>query len=104
MGIHQSTCSLLVYKLVGFGCLNKRRQEVDHRRVGLCLTDKGAAALARLPGPAEGILPEALSNLSETVLRTLHINLDELIRNLPGKEDSYANTPLADMVRQREEV
>jgi len=104
MGIHQSTCSLLVDKLVGFGCLNKRRQEADHRRVGLCLTDKGAAALARLPGPAEGILPEALSNLSETVLRTLHINLDELIRNLPGKEDSYANTPLADMVRQREEV
>lgn len=104
MGIHQSTCSLLVDRLVTQGCLGKRRHTQDHRRVGLHLTEQGAAALARLPGPAEGILPEALSRLAPESLAALHDNLAELIHRLPGKEESFANTPLADMVRQREEI
>ena len=102
MGVHQSTCSLLVDKLVAQGCLSKKRQSTDQRRVGLCLAANGIAALAALPGPAEGILPAALSELPEVVLKTLHINLDELIRHLPGKDDSYAGTPLAEMLGQPE--
>lgn len=98
IGVHQSTCSLLVDKLVAQGCLTKKRQRVDQRRVGLCLAPNGLTALAALPGPAEGILPEALSELPDVVLKTLHINLDELIRQLPGKDDAYAGTPLADLV------
>lgn len=98
MGIHQSTCSLLVDKLVAQGCLHKQRNGRDQRRVGLVLAENGVAALAALPGPAEGILPEALAALPEVVLKTLNINLDELIRHLPGKVDSFAGTPLADML------
>lgn len=98
MGIHQSTCSLLVDKLVAQGCLRKQRNDRDQRRVGLVLAENGVAALAALPGPAEGILPEALSSLPDVVLKTLHINLDELIRHLPGKVESFAGTPLADML------
>ncbi len=98
MGIHQSTCSLLVDKLVAQGCLLKQRNARDQRRVGLVLAENGVAALAALPGPAEGILPEALSALPEVALKTLHINLDELIRHLPGKVDAFAGTPLADML------
>lgn len=93
MGIHQSTCSLLVDKLVAQDCLNKKRQSTDLRRVGLCLAKNGIAALAALPGPADGILPVALSELPEVALRTLHINLGELIRHLPGKDEAN----LADM-------
>ena len=102
MGIHQSTCSLLVDKLVALGCLDKRKKQSDQRRVGLCLADRGREALAALPGPAEGILPEALSAVPLAVLKTLHINLDELLRHLPGKDDKFASMPLADMLKQPE--
>ena len=99
MGVHQSTCSLLVDKLVNQGFLIKKRRRGDLRRVGLCLAPSGLSALAALPGPAEGILPEALAALPTVVLKTLNVNLNELIRHLPGKDDSYAVTPLAEMVR-----
>lgn len=98
MGIHQSTCSLIVDKLVARGCVTKQRNERDQRRVGLVLAEAGRTALAALPGPAEGILPEALAKLPEVALKTLNINLDELIRHLPGKVDGFAETPLADML------
>lgn len=102
MGIHQSTCSLMVDKLVARGCVTKQRGERDQRRVGLVLADAGRAALAALPGPAEGILPEALAALPEVALKTLNINLTELIRHLPGKVDGYAETPLADLLEPQE--
>lgn len=102
MGVHQSTCSLLVDKLVAGGFLSKARRQGDQRRVGLSLTAQGQEALAALPGSAEGILPEALAALPEVVLKTLHINLNELIQHLPGKDESCAGTPLADMLGQVE--
>jgi MarR family transcriptional regulator, organic hydroperoxide resistance regulator len=98
MGVHQSTCSLLVDKLVSLGCLSKKKQSADQRRVGLCLTPGGLEALAALPGPAEGILPEALAKLPAVVLKTLHINMEELIAYLPGKDESCVGTPLSEMV------
>ncbi|MCL2636329.1 MAG: MarR family winged helix-turn-helix transcriptional regulator [Betaproteobacteria bacterium] len=98
MGIHQSTCSLLVDKLVGRGCLVKQRNGRDQRRVGLHLAANGATALAALPGPAEGILPQALSALPAVTLKTLHINLEELIRLLPGRDEAAAGMPLAELL------
>ena len=98
LGIHQSTCSLMVDKLVGAGLLVKTRKAGDQRRVGLCLTDRGTATLARLPGPAEGILPQALSSIPEVALKTLNINLAELIANLSECDDQAKGTLLADMV------
>lgn len=98
LGIHQSTCSLLVEKLVARNCLEKKKRSKDQRRVGLCLTSDGTKAMAALPGPAEGVLPEALSAIPEVALRTLHINLDELISHLPGRDEKFAAMPLAEMV------
>ena len=98
MGIHQSTASLLVEKLVSGGMVSKFRQSDDQRRVRLRLELAGQNALANLPGPAEGIVPAALSALPEVVLKTLNINLDALISELPSGEKSFAGTPLADMV------
>ena len=102
MGIHQSTCSLLVDKLVLRDCLERSRSREDQRRVGLYLATQGAAAIAALPGPAEGVLPEALGALPEVVLKTLYINLSELVCRLPGSDTAYASVPLADIVKQRE--
>jgi MarR family transcriptional regulator, organic hydroperoxide resistance regulator len=98
LGIHQSTCSQLVEKLVVKDCLIKKRQSVDQRRVGLCLASEGRKAIAALPGPAEGVLPEALATIPDVALKTLNINLMELIAHLPGKDEAFASTPLAEMV------
>ena len=98
LGVHQSTCSLLVDKLVERGCVCKVRRQSDRRRIGLQLCAPGLAALSRLPGPAEGILPAAISSLPAVVMKTLNINLEELIGNLSLKDDSFAATPLADIV------
>ena len=98
LGIHQSTCSQLVEKLVVKNCLVKKRQSMDQRRVGLCLAAEGRKAIAALPGPAEGALPEALSAIPDVALKTLNINLAELIGHLPGKDEAFATMPLAEMV------
>lgn len=103
MGIHQSTCSLLVDKLVVRGCLIRDRSHEDQRRVGLCLAPDGLKAITELPGPAEGLLPAALAAIPSVALQTLHINLFELIRHLPEKNNSFASTPLADIVQLQQE-
>ena len=99
LGIHQSTCSLLVEKLVAKNCLIKTRPHEDQRRVGLCLASDGLTAIHALPGPAEGVLPEALGSIPDVALHTLYINLSELIQHLPGNDGAFANTPLADMIQ-----
>lgn len=98
LGVHQSTCSLVVEKLVARGYVQRQKTPEDLRRVGLVLADKGWAALAQLPGPAEGVLPCALAKLPLVALKTLNINLDELISHLNGSDEGFAQTPLADIV------
>lgn len=100
MGIHQSTCSSLVDKLVSHGFLLKQKNSTDQRRVGLCMTPAGQAVMQRLPGPAEGVLPQALCSIPLVSLKTLKINLDELLQFMPGKNDGFATTPLAEMVSE----
>lgn len=103
LGIHQSTCSLLVEKLVDQAFLAKRKECTDRRRVGLHLGEAGKKAISALPGPAEGVLPEALSALPEVALKTLNINLDELIKYLSSKDENFAHIPLAEIVRGQED-
>lgn len=102
LGIHQSTCSQLVDRLVGQGYLEKQKAASDRRRVGLILAASGRALIARLPGPAEGVLPAALASLPEVALKTLQINLAELIGHLQETDEQFARIPLAEMVRNAE--
>jgi len=99
LGIHQSTCSGLVDKLVGASLLAKQRSGADQRRIGLVLLPAGKDVLGRLPGPAEGVLPSALAEVPVVCLKTLNINLMELIRHMPARRDRFANTLLAEMLR-----
>ena len=98
LGIHQSTCSQLVDKLVAKDCLVKRKQSTDQRRIGLSLAVNGEKAIAALPGPAEGVLPEALAAIPNVALKTLNINLAELIDHLHGKDETFAAMPLAELL------
>jgi DNA-binding MarR family transcriptional regulator len=95
--IHQSTCSQLVEKLVLRGLLEKRRSSEDQRRVGLALSTTAAKLLARAPGPAQGVLPEALAALPDAVLRQLDQALLDVIGQLQVRDDRYAEEPLADL-------
>jgi len=95
--IHQSTCSQLVEKLVHHGLLAKRRSQEDQRRVGLTLSARAAKLLARAPGPAQGLLPEALAALPDSVLRQLDAALLEVISQLRVRDDRFAEKPLADL-------
>lgn len=97
LSIHHSTCSQLVEKLVSRGLIIKERSKKDQRRIGLCLTEEAIQILKNAPGPAEGILPEALQQLSESALHTLDRSLIEVIGHLHSKDDELADKPLSDL-------
>jgi len=96
LSIHQSTCSLLVEKLVSRGLIIKERSIEDQRRVGLRLSESAPKLLANAPGPAQGILPEALMALPKEALLTLDASLAEVIAQLRIRDDKYAGKPMSD--------
>jgi MarR family transcriptional regulator, organic hydroperoxide resistance regulator len=97
LAIHQSTCSQLVEKLVRAGLMTKARLSDDQRRVGLSITARGKRCLASAPGPAEGLLPEAISELSPAARRGLQRGLLQIIAALDLKDEAAAAVPLADL-------
>lgn len=97
LSIHQSTCSQHVDKLVRRGYMKKQRAKEDQRRVGLVPSKKAVEILEAAPGPAEGILPDALRELPEASLRRLDRALTQLIGQLRLHDDKYADNPLADL-------
>jgi MarR family transcriptional regulator, organic hydroperoxide resistance regulator len=97
LSIHQTTCSQLVEKLVARGYVVKARSEQDQRRVGLTITRGAAKVLKDAPGPAEGLIPEALLGLSEATLQSLTTNLGKLIDGLHLQDEQAADRPLSDL-------
>lgn len=97
LSIHQSTGSQLVEKLVVRGLITKERSKEDQRRVGLWVTEGASKLLKNAPGPAEGILPEALQALPESVLLALDNSLIDVIGQLRIHDDKFADRPLSDL-------
>jgi DNA-binding MarR family transcriptional regulator len=97
LSIHQSTCSQLVEKLVRAGYVRKARGSGDQRRVDLALTGAGRRILARAPGPTEGVLPEAIAELSPAQRRALGRNLDAVIAALDLIDEQAAHRHLSDL-------
>ena len=103
LGIHQSTCSLMVEKLTSRQFLRKDRKTEDLRCISLYFGDEAKKVLALLPGPAEGVLFDALRKLPEALLKTLNINLAELVQCLRSTEDAFATMPLADQLGDKKQ-
>ncbi len=97
LAIHQSTCSLLVEKLVKKQLVQKQRLSEDQRKVGLIVTAGGHAVLAKAPQPVDGILPQVLATLDVETLSGLNASLELLIAKLDAQAKSHAEQPLADM-------
>jgi len=97
LSIHQSTCSQLVEKLVARKLVSKERSKEDQRRVGLRVTEEASKLLVNAPGPAEGILPEALSALPVETMLSLDSSLEKIIQQLQIRDDRLAGKPLSDL-------
>lgn len=97
LSIHQSTCSQLVDKLASSGLIVKERSKEDQRRVGLRLSEDAAKLMQKAPGPAEGVLPDALRALPPDALTALDASLEQVIGNLQIKDSNMAGKPLADL-------
>lgn len=97
LSIHQSTGSQLVEKLANRGLINKERSKEDQRRVGLWVSEEASSLLKNAPGPAEGLLPEALQALSTPALLDLDNSLLEVIGQLHTRDDKLADMPLSDL-------
>jgi len=93
MDIHQSTASNLVKTLVKRELVAVVRAAADRRSVELRILAAGQLALDKVPGPFEGVLPEALSRLPQPTLDRLDEDLRVLIDALQA-DAGAAQIPL----------
>lgn len=91
MSIHQSTASNLIEKLEKDGYIQRLRSEVDKRVVLLSLSHSGKVLLNSAPMPHRGMLPDALSQLSEQQLLALISLLTEVVDLMqsPASQDAF---------------
>lgn len=93
MDVHQSTASNLVRLLLAEDLVAAEKDLADKRAVQLSISPKGRRVLRSAPNPYEGVLPQALQNLSPTALKRLERDLGELIEAL-DPEQTGAHVPL----------
>lgn len=96
MDIHQSTASNLIKTLVRRELIVMTRHPADRRNAQLSIAPAGQAVLAKVPGPFEGVLPQALASLPAETLQRLDQDLDELVRVLKADEGA-GSIPLAQL-------
>ena len=96
MDIHQSTASNLVKTLQRKALISVSKATEDRRSVQLQVLPAGLAVLSQVPGPSEGVLPEALERLPADTLLRLDQDLGELITLLKADEQA-AGIPLAQL-------
>lgn len=96
MDVHQSTASNLVKGLLKRGLIRADKGLVDKRQVQLMPLPEALELLKQVPGPFEGVLPEALEQLPAETLQRLDHDLAELIGLLKADEAS-GSIPLAQL-------
>lgn len=97
MSLHQSTVSNLVEKLNNSGHLQRVREATDNRIVRLRLTAMGKRTVIRAPGPARGVLPDALEHLDRRSLKKLSTALDSLVDAMKVRAPGATKTHLEDI-------
>ena len=97
LGIHLSTASNMLRRLEELDLVRRLRTGDDHRVVQLELTSKGEKILLRAPRPLAGILQQALSDLPQSRLDTLHADLGEVIQVMKFKDEEARSAPLSDL-------
>jgi DNA-binding MarR family transcriptional regulator len=96
MDVHQSTASNLVRQLVQKELVRTEKSSLDRRGVCLYLEPAAEALLCKVPGPHQGLLPQALSQMSPQALQQLSVGLGALVGGL-AVDEAAARTPLASL-------
>lgn len=96
MDIHQSTASNLVKSLLHGELIVVEKDVHDKRHVHLQVTPKAQTLLKDVPGPFEGVLPDALAKLDAQTLARLDQDLGQLIALIKADETA-GRLPLAQM-------
>jgi len=97
LGVHLSTASNMLRRLEEQGLIKRIRIGKDHRVVQLQLSAKGAKILEHAPRPFVGILQQALTELPQRRLDSLHTELGEVIRLMKFKDTKARVTPLSEI-------
>ena len=97
MDIHQSTASNLLRQLQQLSLVERRRRGKDQRSVQIFVTGRGRALLRRSPQPFIGVLQQALTELPDANLASMHRQLARLIKSMAGKNLAARATPLSDL-------
>lgn len=100
MAIHPSTTSNMLDKMQRRGLIRRERIDADQRVVRLFVTVAGEQVLAQLPGPATGLLPDALSRLSMEQLDAVNAALAMILEKMERREPIAAFTPLASLLAE----
>lgn len=90
LAAHQTTISNLVDDLVERGFVEKMSYEKDKRVTLLALTEAGKKILENAPKPTRGVLPHALSQIDEDVVKDLNDSLQKLIDKMEGIDKELA--------------
>ena len=88
LSIHQSTLSNLLDKLDRKNFIWRERSKDDQRVVRLYLTEAGEEVIKHAPGPAQGVLVDALRNLSDETLFKLEESLGTLVHSMKMKDET----------------
>lgn len=80
--ISQSTCSLLISKLIKKKLVSKIRSTSDERKIQLKLSNDAIMILTNTPNPKYGTLPLALKNLNSKELKNLELLLNNIVKQL----------------------
>jgi len=97
LGVHLSTASNLLRRLEDLVLLKRKRAGKDQRVVRLELTAKGGKTLRSAPRPFIGVLQQALADLPQPRLDSLHAELGELIRLMKFKDVKARSKLLSEM-------
>lgn len=97
MALHQSTVSNLLEVLSRRKLLVRKRDDADQRVVRVFLTAAGERLVRKAPGPARGVLPDALESLPPATLRRLDECVAALLSGMKVKVPTAALTHLQDI-------
>jgi len=90
MALHQSTVSNLLEVLTRRKLLVRKRDDMDQRVVRVFLTAAGERIVRKAPGPARGVLPDALEALPPAALRRLDQSVAGLLKRIRADVPSGA--------------
>lgn len=92
--VHQTTATNLLNRLEAQGMVLRERSSADRRVVNIRITPAGRKALRRAPGPARGLLPKVLDEMSPAQLRKVQAGLAVLVECMGGFDAALAAKPL----------